>query len=176
MRWTYEVPSGTATRRNRFRIRSLSALLLCALAACSDPGEQKNPGPSPSPTTAVAGPRGLVGAWESALPGSNTTLAYRFTQEGTYKYVGLLSYPTGADGTYELTRIDQGRYEASADMLTLKPDSSTVTRKNPENPEQDYTDRPAPVETQHYRWTVADRKLSLVRRDGTQFVFAWVSP
>ncbi|MFE6177087.1 hypothetical protein [Streptomyces sp. NPDC056464] len=123
-----------------------------------------------------AAPQDIVGAWESAQPGSNTTLAYRFTAEGKYKYFGMTSYPMGEKGTYELTYVAGGTYKTSAKALTLRPHFASVTRKNPENPEQDHTNRPAPVETQHYRWKVADRKLSLTRSDGTQFVFTWVSP
>ncbi|MEU8848143.1 hypothetical protein AB0C70_18340 [Streptomyces sp. NPDC048564] len=170
--------SGRATgRRHRGALLPLAALLLSAVAAaCSNPGSPTNAVPPSSPTKAVADPRDLVGAWESARPGTNTTLAYRFTEENKYKYIGLLTYSMGAEGAYELTHIVEGTYEASTDSLTLKPRSATVTRKNPENPERDYTNRPARLETQHYRWTVADRKLSLVRRDGTEFVFRWVSP
>ncbi|MEV4436640.1 hypothetical protein [Streptomyces sp. NPDC049585] len=174
---TTEVPGRTTGRRRRPPLLPLAALvLLSAVAACSDSGKQADTVPSASPTRAAIGPRDLVGAWESAQPGSNTTLAYRFTEEGKYKYVGLLSYPMGAEGTYELTHIAEGTYEASADALTLRPRSATVTRKNPENPEQDYTNSPAPVDTQHYQWTIADRKLSLIRQDGTKFVFTPVSP
>ncbi|GAA3509837.1 hypothetical protein [Streptomyces shaanxiensis] len=173
---TSAVPNRALGRRRRAPLLTLAALLLSAIAACSDSGNRADTVPSASPTRAAAGPRDLVGAWESARPGSNTTLAYRFTEEGKYKYVGLLSYPMGVEGIYELTHIVEGTYEASAQALTLRPRSATVTRKNPENPERDYTNRPAPVETQNYRWTVADRKLSLIRRDGTKFVFTRVSP
>ncbi|MFE6365461.1 hypothetical protein ACFVP3_36380 [Streptomyces sp. NPDC057806] len=168
---------GRATgRRHRAALLPLAALLLSAVAAaCSDPRARTDTAPPSSPTRAAAHPRDLVGAWESARPGSNTTLAYRFTEENKYKYIGLLTYSMGAEGTYELTHIVEGTYEASADSLTLKPRSATVTRKNPENPERDHTNKPVPLETQHYRWTVADGKLSLVHRDGAEFDFSWVS-
>jgi hypothetical protein len=130
---------------------------------------------SGSPARAAT-PRDLVGAWERAQPGSNTTLTYRFTEEGKYKYFGMTSYPMGEKGTYELTYVAEGTYKASAKALTLMPRSAKVTRKNPENPERDYTNSPATVKPQHYQWKVADQKLSLTHHDGMRFIFRWVSP
>ncbi|MBL1101602.1 hypothetical protein [Streptomyces coffeae] len=152
----------------------MALLLLSGVTACSDSrsgGDTTNSGPPARTAT----PRDLVGAWESAQPGSNTTLAYRFTEEGKYKYFGMTSYPMGEKGTYELTYIAEGTYTASVNALTLRPRSASMTRKNPENPARDYTNRPTPVKTQHYRWKLADRKLSLTRQNGTRFVFTWVS-
>lgn len=67
-------------------------------AACATEHDEPSPPPSPTvsaapatPTWAGAVPAALVGAWESAQPGSNTTLAYRFTADGRYAYAGVLT-------------------------------------------------------------------------------------
>ncbi|MFD3842457.1 hypothetical protein ACFWWC_40345 [Streptomyces sp. NPDC058642] len=172
---TSPVPDSITGRRRRTSLIPLVALLLSGVTACSDFGSGGDT-TVPSSSARAATPLDLVGAWESAQPGSNTTLAYRFTEEGKYKYFGMTSYPMGEKGTYELTYIADGTYKASANALTLQPRSASVTRKNPENPDRDYENRPAPVETQRYQWKVADRKLSLTRQDGMRFVFRWVSP
>ncbi|MFD7698580.1 hypothetical protein [Streptomyces caelestis] len=173
---TGPAPDRTTGWRRRSPLIALAVpLLLAGAVSCSGTETDGEPRKSASPTE-TAMPQGLVGAWESALPGSNTTFAYRFTAEGKYKYFGMTSYPTGEQEVYELVHVVEGTYEASTDTLTLRPRSAGVTRKNPDDPEGDYTNSPAPLETQRYRWRVADRTLSLTRADGVRFVFEWVSP
>ncbi|MFI8833863.1 hypothetical protein ACIGPN_22950 [Streptomyces afghaniensis] len=160
-------------RRLRAPLLTFVVLLLSGVAACSDGGTGEGPS-TPGSRTRAATPRDLVGAWESAQPGSNTTLAYRFTDEGKYKYFGMTSYPMGQE-VYQLIHVVEGTYEASTDALVLKPHSATLTRKNPENPERDFTSSPAPFKTERFEWKIADRELSLIREDETRFTFRWVS-
>jgi hypothetical protein len=165
---------GRTTGRLRPPLLAFSAmLLLSGVAACSDGGKGEEHSTPGSPTRAAT-PRDLVGAWESAQPGSNTTLAYRFTGEGKYKYFGMTSYPMGQE-VYQLVHVVEGTYEASTNALVLKPRSATLTRKNPENPERDFTSSPAPFKTERFEWKIADRELSLIREDETRFTFRWVS-
>jgi hypothetical protein len=167
-------PGRTTGRRLRTALLAFVALLLLAgVTACSDSdtGEEAS---KPGPRTRAATPRDLVGAWESAQPGSNTTLAYRFTDEGKYKYFGMTSYPMGQE-VYQLIHVVEGTYEASTNALVLKPHSATLTRKNPENPERDFTSSPAPFKTERFEWKVAEQELSLIREDETRFTFRWVS-
>ncbi|MBV1940560.1 hypothetical protein KUF83_28915 [Streptomyces sp. BV286] len=120
-------------------------------------------------------PDPLVGVWESARQNSNTTLAYRFATDGTYKYAGLLSYCMGPGRLYELTQIVQGTVQVEGDRITLRPTTDTVTRKNPENPQEDYENRPGPRTVQSFNWQAGDRTLTLTDPDGLQFVFRQVS-
>ncbi|WP_128376354.1 hypothetical protein [Streptomyces cavernae] len=163
-------------RRPRTPLLAVAALLLVSgLTSCSQPRPDRSGTTPPGSSTRAATARDLVGAWESAQQGSNTTLAYRFTAEGKYKYVGLISYPMGEKGIYELTHLAEGTFRALGSDLTLRPSSASVTRKNPENPAGDHVNRPVPLETQRYRWKIVDQELSLTADDGPRLVFKWVS-
>jgi hypothetical protein len=118
-------------------------------------------------------PEILVGAWESAQPGSNTTLAYRFTGDGRYAYAGVLTYPRSEqkDDFYLLKTTAVGTADVDARQLTLRPSSASTTRKDPRFPGDDYTDRPEPLTPKHFTWAVADQVLTLTGEDNLQFVF-----
>lgn len=151
-----------------------------AAAACATEPEEPSPPPSPTVSAAPATPPGtgavpaaLVGAWESARPGSNTTLAYRFTADGRYAYAGVLTYPLSAASTefYLLKRSSAGAVEVDGRTLTLRPSSATTTRKDPAHPGDDHTDRPGSLTPQRFIWSLADEVFTLTDEDGLRFVF-----
>ncbi|MFI6639037.1 hypothetical protein [Streptomyces sp. NPDC050504] len=100
---------------------------------------------------------------------------YRFTADGRYKYVGLLSYCMGPGRMYELTQTIQGTVQAGGNRITLRPTTDTITRKNPENPQRDYQNRPGPRTVQSFDWQSGERTLTLVDTKGLRFVFRRVS-
>ncbi|WP_328635967.1 hypothetical protein [Streptomyces canus] len=149
-------------------------------AACATEHDEPSPPPSPTvsaapatPTWAGAVPAALVGAWESAQPGSNTTLAYRFTADGRYAYAGVLTSPLSAESNefYLLKRSTAGAVEVDGRTLTLRPSSATTTRKDPAHPGDDYTDRPGSLTPQRFVWSLADDVFTLTNEDGLRFVF-----
>ncbi|MFD5598354.1 hypothetical protein [Streptomyces griseorubiginosus] len=141
------------------------------------------PGPAPSgqtvsavPTTTTAAgilPTELVGAWESAQPGSNTTLAYRFTADGRYAHAGVLTYPLSpaSNEYYLLKRTSTGAVEVDGRTLTLRPSSATTTRKDPAHPGDNYTDRPDSLAPRRFVWSLAGEVFTLTDEDGLRFVF-----
>jgi hypothetical protein len=167
--------------------RTLMASLMLAVAgvsaACAtehdEPSPPLNPTVSTAPATPAAGagaravPAALVGAWESAQPGSNTTLAYRFTADGRYAYAGVLTYPLSAASNefYLLKRSTAGAVEVDGRTLTLRPSSATTTRKDPAHPGDDYTDRPDSLTPQQFAWSLADEVFTLTDENGFRFAF-----
>ncbi|MGC0397767.1 hypothetical protein RKD27_000411 [Streptomyces sp. SAI-126] len=149
-------------------------------AACATGQDEPSPPPSPTVsaapvTSAGAGavPAALVGAWESAQPGSNTTLACRFTADGRYAYAGVLTYPLSAASSefYLLKRSTAGAVAVDGRTLTLRPSSATTTRKDPAHPGDDYTDRPDSLRPQRFVWSLAGEVFTLTDEDGLRFVF-----
>ena len=159
---------------------SLTMGVVGAAAACATEHDEPSPPPSPTVSAASATPTGtgavpaaLVGAWESAQPGSNTTLAYRFTADGRYAYAGVLTYPLSAASNefYLLKHSTAGAVEIDGRTLTLHPSSATTTRKDPAHPGDDYTDRPDPLTPQRFAWSLADEVFTLTDEKGLRFVF-----
>ncbi|WP_158691121.1 hypothetical protein [Streptomyces sp. 351MFTsu5.1] len=150
-------------------------------AACVAAHDEPSPAPSnqtvsavPATTTAAGiVPTEMVGAWESAQPGSNTTLAYRFTADGRYAHAGVLTYPVSpvANEYYLLKRTSTGAVEVDGRTLTLRPSSATTTRKDPAHPGDDYTERPASLAPRRFVWSLADGVFTLTDEDGLRFVF-----
>lgn len=149
-------------------------------AACVTGHDEPSPPPSPTVSTVPAAPTGvgivpteLVGAWESAQSGSNTTLAYRFTADGRYAHAGVLTYPLSpaSNDFYLLKRTSSGSVEIDGRTLTLRPASATTTRKDPAHPGDDYTDRPDSLAPRRLVWSLADEVFTLTDEDGLRFVF-----
>jgi hypothetical protein len=151
----------------------LALLLLGGMTACS--GTDGDEARRERPPTGTATPTGtgssslpavlpaqLVGAWASS--GGDATLAYRFVADGRYRFAGLLTQPR-AGGTFEFTRIEAGTARVDGRTLILRPSTATSTRKDPDDPAGDFTDRPAPREIKRYTWSVAGNQLVLI--DGT---------
>lgn len=149
-------------------------------AACVTGRDEPSPPPSPTVSTVPVAPTGagivpaeLVGAWESAQPGSNTTLAYRFTADGRYAHAGVLTYPLSpaSNDFYLLKRTSTGAVEVDGRTLTLRPASATITRKDPAHPGDDYTDRPDSLAPRRFAWSLADEVFTLTDKDGLRFAF-----
>ncbi|MDQ3764272.1 MAG: hypothetical protein M3460_22645 [Actinomycetota bacterium] len=58
-----------------------------------------------------------------------------------------------------------------ADMLILHPTMATTTRRHPENPDGDYTDRPEPLTPKRHSWRVDRGVLVLVDDTGLGLTF-----
>ncbi|MEU4211618.1 hypothetical protein AB0F13_16725 [Streptomyces sp. NPDC026206] len=172
-------------------MRALVVMVLLAcggLVSCSpgSPGSDETTGShsgSPAATTTPPKnsviPANLVGAWESSQPNSNTTLAYRFIPDGTYTYAGLLSYRIPDGGDYEMQQSAAGsvRLEGEkGDKLVLRPASSSLTKKDPRNPEGDVSNSPQPLTPKAYAWQVTDDVLTLIDETGQRHAFKRASP
>ncbi|MGQ0776642.1 MAG: hypothetical protein ACT4NY_19815, partial [Pseudonocardiales bacterium] len=139
------------------------ALLVGGLLACSST-DNPIPDPAPAPKSTTASPTRspesstqpretnegilpveMVGAWETV--GGDATLAYRFLSDGRYRFAALLTQPV-PEGVFELTRVESGTATVEGGMLILRPTTATTTRRHPEDPDGDYTDRPEPLTPQ----------------------------
>ena len=162
------------------------ALLIGGAAACSST-DGPMPSSAPSPTSNTASPTGspasstqprgtnerilpveMVGAWETV--GGDATLAYRFLSDGRYRFTALLTQPV-PEGIFELTRVESGKATVAGGMLILHPTMATTTRRHPEDPDGDYTDRPEPLTPQRYSWRVEREVLLLVDPNGLELTF-----
>jgi len=110
----------------------------------------------------------MVGAWETV--GGDATLAYRFLSDGRYRFTALLTQPV-PEGIFELTRVESGKATVAGGMLILHPTMATTTRRHPEDPDGDYTDRPEPLTPQRYSWRVEREVLLLVDPNGLELTF-----
>jgi hypothetical protein len=108
-------------------------------------------------------PAALVGAWSSS--GGDATIAYRFVADGRYRSAEILSQPRPR-GIFELTVVSDGEARVDGDFLILQPATVTSTRKDPESPEEDYTNRPMPLTERVYGWRVDGSVLQLRDTEG----------
>ncbi len=175
----------TCTKATRYAAVAL-ALLISGAAACSSTDSPiASPAPAPTSTTASptrsAGsstqprrtndgilPAKIIGAWETAS--GDATFAYRFLSDGRYRFAALLTQPV-PEGVFELTRVESGTATVEADMLILHPTMATTTRRHPENPDGDYTDRPEPLTPKRHSWRVDRGVLVLVDDTGLGLTF-----
>lgn len=118
------------------------------------------PAPPPDPTAVI--PAVLIGAWSSS--GEATEIAYRFVADGRFRSVEIISQPCPR-GVFEFSRMQDGQARVDGDRLVLQPTISTTTRKDPEHPEEDYTERPGSPDERVYSWRVDGAVLFL--RDAT---------
>lgn len=184
MRTSYAViQTGTGARRCA---GVALALLIGGSAACSST-DSPLPSPAPAPTSTTASPTGspefstqpsgtnewilpaeIVGAWETAS--GDATLAYRFLADGRYRFAALLTQPV-PEGVFELTRVESGTATVDGDSLILRPTMATTTRRHPEDPDGDYTDRPEPLTPKRHSWRVDGGVLVLVDDTGLELTF-----
>jgi hypothetical protein len=104
----------------------------------------------------------LVGAWSSSS--GTAEIAYRFLADGRYWSAELVSQPRPG-GVFEFSIVTDGQAAARRDRLVLSPTSATGSRREPESPERDYTNRALPLEERVYTWRVDGTILHL--RDAT---------
>lgn len=172
----------TSTRPRRWSASAAAALAL-VLGGCSDDapdvdetGPSSTPAPttgdatapassSPSPTekttsdppitepSASVDPAAeLIGAWSSTDPG-DATFAYRFDDDGTYAWVGVLTQPR-TNGTFTITIQASGRYAVDGGRIHLEPEVASRTREDPDDPQGDFTDQPYELEPSSMRWQI----------------------
>ena len=130
----------------------------------TDPTETDPTTTEPAPTsatTASALPEGMVGTWSSSE--GDATLAFRFSADGTYRHVGLLTQPR-ATGTFEFSIFETGRATVRGGQLTLRPRSGTTKRKDPDDPSGDY-ERPISKEPRRFSWRLDSSGDVLYLRD-----------
>lgn len=146
-------------------------LLLGGVAACSLDDSPPRERPTPSPSTATSStselptaspptgeralPEALIGSWESDSRNDDATLKYRFTADGGYTFVGILTY-RNPEGRFQFTFTAEGRARTEDSQLFLNPTRATKSRMDPDDPAGDYTGRPAPLTQERRAWKVTD--------------------
>ena len=169
----------TGTRASWYGARIGLAVVLVALlpVACTADGGRSTTPPTEQPsvatveapaspaTTAAALPAALVGAWSSSW--GDATIAYPFVDDGRYRSAEILSQPRPR-GVFEFTVVSDGQARVDGDFLILQPATVTSTRKDPESPEEDYTDRPMPLTERVYGWRVDGSVLRLRDTEGRE--------
>ncbi|MFC4530421.1 hypothetical protein [Sphaerisporangium dianthi] len=113
-------------------------------------------------------PKGLVGKWEAAS--GDATLAFGFGRSGRYRQAWLLSYPTAA-GTVEFFRYSEGKARVRGNRLTLTPSKVTSTRRDPNSPHENYTNRKEPLTPLRYTMRLSRTTLRLVDPTGLKLTF-----
>ncbi|MFC8361875.1 hypothetical protein ACFUIY_18665 [Streptomyces griseorubiginosus] len=116
-------------------------------------------------------PSALVGSWRSIEEADDTaTIAYRFTPDGRYKYVGLITQPI-PEGIFKVTFVARGTARVDGAQLLLRPVTATRSREDPRSPQDDYTDRPSSLDPEQYEWRVSDGVLSLTGDSGNTVTY-----
>lgn len=137
-------------------------------ATTSPPRTSPEPSTKPSETNGGTLPVEIVGVWETA--GGDATLAYRFLSDGRYQFAALLTQPV-PEGVFELNHVESGTATADGDVLIVQPTMATATRRHPEDPDGDYTDRPEQLTPKRYSWRVEGGVLLLVDDTGIELTF-----
>ncbi|CAM5366747.1 hypothetical protein SALBM135S_08512 [Streptomyces alboniger] len=150
-------------------------------SAAPEPESDSAAPPVPEPATTTAGqqsearaavlPDALVGVWESRPDGGTGTIAYRFTADGRYKYVGMLLYPNTDGDDIQITFVAEGTARVEGDQLFLAPTTATKSRQDPGDPAGDYTDQPAERTPERHGWSVSGDVLTLTDGEGTPLVY-----
>lgn len=165
------------------RAAALTPALFLVLAGCGGPFASL-PGPVPSVSAATpvssSGPactapqstvapdvEYLVGDW--ICTGSTTEMRFRFSADGQYASRESLEYNIPL-GRFVFHRDQVGRYEASGDRLELTPTRSTRTRQMPEDPDNDYVDKPEELTLRIFTFRATPTALDLRESGGYALV------
>jgi len=92
----------------------------------------------------------LIGTWISQGVG-DAQLEYTFHPDGTYEFAGVLRQERPA-GSMLFESYQAGEYILNGKTLRLLPLRSTTTRRDPESPEGNYTDRLERMEISEPAW------------------------
>jgi hypothetical protein len=165
------------------RTAALTPALLLVLTGCVGPfTPPARPvpsvsGPAPVPSSAPActatestvAPDGkyLVGDW--ICTGSTTEMRFRFSADGQYASRESLEYNIPA-GRFVFHRDQAGTYTASGDRLALAPSRSTRTRQMPEDPDNDYVDKPEDLTRRTFTFRATPTALDLHESGGYALV------
>jgi hypothetical protein len=133
---------------------ALTGLTAVLIIACGTGGAPAVAGPLPST---------LIGTWSSSQAMAETD--YRFSPDGRYSSVEILRQHLPG-GTFEFSRVQDGVAEVVDGVLVLRPTASTTTRRDPDNPGADYTDRPMALDSRSYTWRVEGSVLVLEDETG----------
>jgi hypothetical protein len=142
---------------------STSTAPVTTAPATAAPAPPTSPVRQTTAATSDALPGELVGSWSSTT--ATTEIAYRFLANGRFRSIEILNQARPG-GIFEFRVQQDGLAEVTGSRLLLRPTASTTTRRDPDDPENDYTDRPASLEQSAYAWQVAGTTLSLRSDDG----------
>ena len=121
------------------------AVVLAGVAGCGD---------EPAPPLVVpqrpADPAELVGTWTATQPGYR--LRYVFGRDGTYRYLSVMRQKK-LHGTSSFEIASRGTVKVRRNTLVLRPRSGTKTRRDPDDPQGDYS-RTLEKVPQRYGWSV----------------------
>jgi hypothetical protein len=135
---------------------ALGVAALIGPAACGGEDSQPLVGPPPR-----SDPAALDGTWTGKNPGY--TLRYVFRPDGTYRYSSLMRQKREG-GTATFTITARGTFKVRQRTLLLRPRSGTKERRDPDDPDGDYTRRLERF-PQRYGWTIRgtgkDARLTL---------------
>lgn len=125
--------------------------------------------PAAKPPANGAAPAGpvpavLVGTWVS-MGGGDAERVFRFGPDGVYRHAGVLLQQRPS-GLYSIELAVRGRARAEGERLVLRPESGTITIKDPDSAESS-GQRPADTAEERYSWRVgADDVLVMTSADG----------
>ncbi|AMW10710.1 hypothetical protein A4E84_15060 [Streptomyces qaidamensis] len=166
----------------------LLVTLLVGVTACASRGEPPGPGPTsrtaspnPAPSTTHADPpeqalpQALVGTWQSDSKDSDAGLTYRFRADGGYTFTGVLAYDS-PDGIVQVTHASEGTARVRGAQLVLTPRKAETSRRDPGDPEGDYSARPAARTPQRHTWEVTGDALALTDQKGLTVTYERRSP
>jgi hypothetical protein len=161
----------------------MALLLMTAVTGCG--GRDPSPGTTihTAPTTTQppedasettepsAIPSRLVGTWSTN--GGDAELVYRFSADGTYRFVGVI-LQREANGNFEFTTQEIGTATVDGSTMTLQPERGTITRKNPDSPSENY-ERPVSTKPKRLDWSIDDTSgreiLTTVDESGVRLTF-----
>jgi hypothetical protein len=158
--------------------------LLFLLTGCDGPSE---PAPRPAPPPAVtsapeptSGPactaavstvapaaEHLAGDWICRR--STTEMRFRFSSDGRYESRESLEYDE-ATGRFVFHRDQEGEYRATGNRLELTPSRSTRTRRAPDDPANDYVDKPEVLTPRLFTFRATPTALNLHEDGGYALV------
>jgi hypothetical protein len=162
---------------------AVTPALLLVLTGCVGPFEPPPrpvpsvSGPAPAPSSAPActatestvapAAKYLVGDW--ICTGSTTEMRFRFSADGEYASRESLESNIPL-GRFVFHRDQAGKYKVSGDRLELTPARSTRTRQMPEDPGNDYVDKPEKLTRRFFTFRATPTALNLHESDGYALV------
>lgn len=165
------------------RAAALTPALLLVLTGCVGPFEPPprpvpsvsapTPAPSSAPdcatteSTVAHAAKYLVGDW--ICKDSTTEMRFRFSADGQYTSRESMEYKIPL-GRFVFHRDQAGTYKASGDLLELTPARSTRTRHMPEDPGNDYVDKPEELTRRVFTFRATPTTLTLHEKGGYALV------
>jgi hypothetical protein len=167
----------------RRAVAALAPVLPFLLAGCVGPFKPSprpvpsvsSPAPAPSSAPACTATGSAVAPDAKYLPGdwicrgSTTEMRFRFSADGRYSSRESLEYEIPL-GRFVVHRDQVGTYQAAGDRLELVPIRSTRTRRMPEDPGNDYVDKPEAPTRRVFTFRATPTALNLHENGGCALV------